>query len=231
MEVQPNLNQMSDFWMAKRKRCVVKRKRKEEGKRIKKEDKEEKLGIKSQKRKEKKSIRIFFFCAVVIFWTDQNVLHVFREKQIISTFVSIHICFDESISLLSMAKYHPTPFFATLPKSCGSPKDICFSKSFVNHNSKMWRASMYILSCCVRFYQASHKFIDIDKILLCVMYDRVSSLLSLICKPVKLYSQWNTRALDLLFNTVYMVLFLETAGAVIQIEDVWQGPWRDFNHR
>ena len=72
--------------MAKHKRCVVKRRRKEEGKRRKREEKEEKI-VDQIAKKRKKSVRILFLCAVVIFLSIRNTL--FREKHTISAFVTM----------------------------------------------------------------------------------------------------------------------------------------------
>ena len=68
---------------------------KEEKKGKEKEEKKRRkdLGIKSQKKK--KSVRIFFVCAVVTFGSIRNTL--FRGKHAITTFVFMQYVFDEQI--------------------------------------------------------------------------------------------------------------------------------------
>ena len=67
--------------MARCKRCVVKRRRKEEGKRRRKEEgkrrrkEEEKIGDQIAKKK-KKSVRIFFLCAVVFFFDQSEICYL-----------------------------------------------------------------------------------------------------------------------------------------------------------
>ena len=80
--------------MARHKRCVVKRRRKEEGKRRKREAKYETFGDQIAKKKQK-SVHIFFVCAVVIFGSIRNTL--FRGKHAITTFVFMQDVFDEQI--------------------------------------------------------------------------------------------------------------------------------------
>ena len=89
--------------MARRKRCVVKRKRKEEEKRRKREEREKKLRTKSQKKKIKKKSKrkkrsrceSFSSAQSSFFGSVRNML--FREKHTVSTFVFIHDFFDEQI--------------------------------------------------------------------------------------------------------------------------------------
>ena len=51
-----------------------------------KKKRRKKMGTKSKKIKKKKSLRIFFLCAVVIFWINQKYA-IWSNKQTISTFV------------------------------------------------------------------------------------------------------------------------------------------------
>ena len=80
--------------MARRKRCVVKRRRKEEGNRRKREEKEENIGDQIAK----KSVRMFFLFAVVIYGPINTL------KQTISTFVFMQDIIDEQIRRLSRFK-------------------------------------------------------------------------------------------------------------------------------
>ena len=86
----------------------------------------EKMGTKSQKKKKKikkkKKKRspcasfIFFLCAVVIFWINQKINMLFREKHTISTFIFMQDFFDEQIMWLLRAKIHPHPLFCNTSK-------------------------------------------------------------------------------------------------------------------
>ena len=106
--------------MARRKRCVVKRKRKEKGKRRKKRRKVGKIG--DQIAKKGSPCESFSFAQSSFFWPIKNVL--FREKQIISTFISMQSFFRwANLVDFQWLNIHPIPFLATLSKSSGSPKD------------------------------------------------------------------------------------------------------------
>ena len=97
--------------MARRKRCVVKRRRTLEGKRRKRAEKEETIRdqiAKNENKIKKKSVRIFFLCAVVNCWIYQKYA---RVKHTISTFAFRQDVFDEQIMWLSWAKNPPNPLF------------------------------------------------------------------------------------------------------------------------
>ena len=79
--------------MARRKRCVVKRIREQEGKRRKREENEENIRYQIEKKKE--SVRTFFLCAVVIFGSIRN--RLFRIKQTTSSFVFMKDIIDKQI--------------------------------------------------------------------------------------------------------------------------------------
>ena len=110
LEVQPNVDQISVSYIARRKRYVVKRRRKEEKKRRKREEIGRKIGDQiAKKKKKKKKVRAHLFPLRSRRFLDQSEITLFRAKLTISTFVFMQ---DEQImGLLRAENSPPPPFF------------------------------------------------------------------------------------------------------------------------